>query len=487
MDTEHTSQPSVLEQAARQAAEHAARKIAKQVLIKVGAVVGAKAGAVVAVILAVIAVIVLLIVIIVSVAGAAFQSSTAVWPVPIATDAAGAYQASGWIISSRFGWRDNPIDGGVEFHDGIDLANPQGACPFGYHCGAPAMFDGRIQYIGWDMADSGQPSTTGGGELVVLRNGDDDHETVYAHLEPYRLYVRLEGRIKDSYDRDEYRRYQDYQPIGQGELRPDLTNGGISLWCANEMPNFIPTRTGSGSVMFLYDRPAQCRTVITWGTRGGKWRGWIPDSPPASDDARQSELSWATQIDPGKRAKDVALRFRAHLVPPDPPPSPTPIPSPLSGMAAPLRVVASGQGVVLPARGGVPVATPTAPRDGTPRSCATLPSGWVRCDWAFADIPTEQERFAQRPDPWLIAAQAYAPADASQQHSQGAEEAEGPTLKGYHYRRVRKGQASDSQGEPLSQPHSNAAEGISLLRGLGTHPCGSLRHQKALHLSSETP
>ncbi len=121
------------------------------------------------VVLAVIVLVVLLIVLIVSVAGAAFQSSTAVWPVPIATDSAGAYQASGWAISSRFGWRDDPRGGGAEFHDGIDLANPQGRCPFGYHCGTPAMFDGQVQYVGWDMAASGDPSKTGGGEMVILQ------------------------------------------------------------------------------------------------------------------------------------------------------------------------------------------------------------------------------------------------------------------------------------------------------------------------------
>ena len=112
MNTEHTSPPSMLEQAARQAAEHAARELAKKALVKIGAVLGAKAGGILAVVLAAIALIVLLVVLIVSVAGAAFQSSTAVWPVPVATDTTGAYKASGWTISSRYGWRDNPSGGG---------------------------------------------------------------------------------------------------------------------------------------------------------------------------------------------------------------------------------------------------------------------------------------------------------------------------------------------------------------------------------------
>jgi murein DD-endopeptidase MepM/ murein hydrolase activator NlpD len=419
MNTEHTSPPSMLEQAARQAAEHAARELAKKALVKIGAILGAKAGAILALVLAAIALIILLVTLIVSVAGAAFQSSTAVWPVPVATDTTGAYKASGWTISSRYGWRENPMGRDAEFHDGIDLVNPEGGCPFGYHCGAPAMFDGHIQYVGWDMAASGDPSKRGGGELVILRNGDDDHETVYAHLEPYRLYVRLEGKITDSYDRDEYRRYQEYQTIGRGELKPDLSNGGIEMTCQNEMPNFIPTRTGGGSVVFLYDRPASCTTTVVWGTRGGTWQGWIPDEPRhVSGDTARASLSWQTQIEMGVRAKDVALRFRAHLVPPDPPPSPTAVPSPAMSAAAPARAALPGSGLVQPGQGSVaaqgrtddsagssPSATPGAAlRDGKPRSCETLPAGWVRCAWAFTDIPTEQERFAQHPDPWVVAA-----------------------------------------------------------------------------------
>src|SRR5262249_19239103 len=158
-------------------AEQAARQIAKQALVKLGAVLGAKGAALGAAGIAVIVLVVLLIVLLVAVTGAAFQSSTAVWPVSGAAAAANNYQARGWTISSRFGWRDDPQSGGVEFHDGLDLANPDGTCPFGYHCGAPSMFDGTVQYVGWDMAASGDPSKTGGGEMVIVANGEQDHQT----------------------------------------------------------------------------------------------------------------------------------------------------------------------------------------------------------------------------------------------------------------------------------------------------------------------
>src|SRR5436853_4560872 len=124
--SEETQPPSLAGQlardAARQAAQRAAQKLAQQALVKVGAVLGAKAGVVIAVVAVVVIVVVLLVMLIAATVGAPAQSSTAVWPVPVATDSTGVYQASGWTISSRFGWRDREQGGGAEFHDGLDLA-----------------------------------------------------------------------------------------------------------------------------------------------------------------------------------------------------------------------------------------------------------------------------------------------------------------------------------------------------------------------------
>ena len=348
-----------------------ARGAAQQALIKASAALGAKG--VIAV--AVGGLVILMIALLVAAIGAAFQTTTAVWPVTVATDAAGGYADSGWAISSRYGWRDDPQTGAAEFHDGIDLTSPDGACPFGQHCGAPAMFDGTVQYVGWDLPTDSDPSRAGGGELVIVSNGQDDHETLYAHLEPYRLYVQLQGRIKDEYGR--YDSYRDYQPIGQGKLQPDLANGSIEMTCLNDMPNFVPTRDGPGTVVFLYDRPADCTTTVVWGERGDGWRGWLADEPGHRfRDPHRAELRWRTPLQTGVSAGDVALRFRAHLIPPPPPITPTATltPAPVSRVAQTTPILVTNN----------PAAR------GRSSSCITLAGGLTRCTWTLADVPGKQ-------------------------------------------------------------------------------------------------
>jgi hypothetical protein len=61
--------------------------------------------------------------------------------------------------------------------------------------------------------------------------------------------------------------------------------------------------------------------------------------------------------------------------------------------------------------------------------CEALPSSWVRCVWAFADIPTEQERFAQQPEPWLLAAQANAVTSPSHADSEDADAVNIPPMQ----------------------------------------------------------
>lgn len=412
--------PSLARQAAQQAAsryaQNAARHVARKALLKVGAVIGTKGAAILVAVVLIIVLVLLLITILVSVISAGAQQTTAVWPVPVATTTAGTYQAGGWSISSRYGWRDSITGAGAEFHDGVDLVNPSNSCPFGYHCGVPSVFDGEVRYVGWDVPSSRDPSKEGGGITVRMQNGEEDHETVYAHLEPYRLYIQLQGRIDDLFDRSEYDDYRSYRPIGEGKLLPDATEASIEISCLGEMPNFVPTQRGSGTVIFLYDRPATCVTAVRWGERQDDWKGWIPDDVTAIVDG-QARLPWTTVVDSGKRAKDVALTFKAHLVPPPPPPTETPTatitltppPTPVAGNAlsvsqAPVR---SWTGRVVQQQmpvSSTPVVS-TLTRDGKPTKCASLEHGWVRCTWTIATIPTEQERFRQQPELWTSAMQ----------------------------------------------------------------------------------
>jgi len=191
------------------------------------------------------------------------------------------------------------------------------------------------------------------------------------------------------------------------------------MTCLNDMPNFLPTRSGPGTVVFLYDRPASCTTTVVWGRHGDGWQGWIPDQPPARDEQR-ADLRWQTPIELGKHAQDVALRFRAHLVPPPPPITSTATltPPPATPARAALRGTfgAAGRGSVARA---APLSATPAPADlvthpgGKPRSCVALAGGWARCSRSFADIPTERARFATASAPWLIAAQRWADSQPS--------------------------------------------------------------------------
>jgi Rod binding domain-containing protein len=76
-----------------------------------------------------------------------------------------AYTVPAPRVSSAFGWRDDPIDGGARFHKGIDLPMPAGS-----EVRVPA--DGRVVSVG------DQP---GYGLTVVVDHGNG-LESRYAHL-----------------------------------------------------------------------------------------------------------------------------------------------------------------------------------------------------------------------------------------------------------------------------------------------------------------
>ena len=383
-DADNRRAPSPVRDAAISAGRVAGQRALRAVgsaLMKTGAAAGGKVVVVAMLVALTIILIGGLILIIVGALGAVFQHTALPWPVPPDVLPDGTYRAGGWAISSRFGWRRHPITGQPEFHDGIDIINPTGACPFGYRCILPAMFDGMVTYVGWDPNAPRRPAKEGGGQIVIVESSRGAYQTIYAHLEPYRLYVQLQGRIVDEYGR--YDGYADYQPIGSGELVPDVNEGSIAIWCQGDMPVFVPTRDG-GTITFLYDRPASCQTGVIWGERGNGWRGWIADDPPADAQGRAT-LRWQTPLSGvrgQRRAGDVALRFRAHLVPPPPPPTATPTPgaqTPIAGGHAPDRIdLAAHQG---------------SQRTGEP--CQPYGTG-VYCVWRLADIPVAPRQDARR-------------------------------------------------------------------------------------------
>jgi murein DD-endopeptidase MepM/ murein hydrolase activator NlpD len=69
------------------------------------------------------------------------------------------------VISSFFGSRVHPVTGQVRFHQGTDLAAPEGTPVI-------AAFSGRVEIAGW----------LGGYGLIVVISHGDTHETRYAHL-----------------------------------------------------------------------------------------------------------------------------------------------------------------------------------------------------------------------------------------------------------------------------------------------------------------
>lgn len=299
------------------------------------------------------------------------QHSTLPWPVPVpaSNDATTGWRAGGWQVSSGYGWRDDPTQPGQRaFHDGVDLVG----APFGLGAAVPSVLDGKVEALGWDQPEADDPSTAGGGLMVEITSGqprgdlpinDKQFRIAYAHLQPYRLLIQIEGRIDDPAGRYD----GGYQPVGSGELVPAPT---LELACSGDQPTFVPRQAGPGSYTFVYDRPASCTATVTWPSRGTGWSGWTPDSP--------TTLQWQTRIGTNT-AHDTALRFRATLVPPPPPKTPTatataqptPIGIGLGAAAVDATPIADGRTTVL-----APAARGCQPTPATP------------CAWSLASLPT---------------------------------------------------------------------------------------------------
>lgn len=344
------------------------------------------------------------------------QSSTIVWPVAIPDQGAEAsgWRAGGWNLSSTFGWRDHPKQPGTpEFHDGIDLTGET----FCFRCPVPAIFDGIVDYVGWDTSGgSWEPDNQnipkdqrGGGIIVKLGNGDQPvldggyvagerpMTALFAHLEPYRLHLQLQGQIDDPWDQAAYRQYGDYQRIGAGELQPDVGEAAIVTSCTRQtsggkVPEFVWTEVGPGTFSAVYDSPVmepnRCTTAVEWPQRGGTWQGWTPDGPV--------QQPWQTPMEEGVGAGDVALRFRAHLVPPPPPPTPEPPLTPTPAGADPASTMSrqwASAGTPTPV--GVQGSRTPLVMDESPACTET--DLVVTCRWKVATIPTMQDRQLAEP------------------------------------------------------------------------------------------
>lgn len=74
------------------------------------------------------------------------------------------------LLSSRFGWRGDPVDGGTRFHAGVDIPAPVGT-------GVLAVRAGEVIFAGY---------AGGYGNLVVIDHGDSLRSR-YAHLR--RIFV----------------------------------------------------------------------------------------------------------------------------------------------------------------------------------------------------------------------------------------------------------------------------------------------------------
>ena len=81
-------------------------------------------------------------------------------------------------VSSRFGWRQHPIGGDIQVHNGIDLPQPAGTPVF-------ATADGVVKWISW------QPNGLG---IAVCLAHPTGYQSIYGHLSGYA--VREGDKVK---------------------------------------------------------------------------------------------------------------------------------------------------------------------------------------------------------------------------------------------------------------------------------------------------
>ncbi|MFV9506943.1 MAG: M23 family metallopeptidase [Oscillochloridaceae bacterium umkhey_bin13] len=233
------------------------------------------------------------------VASAVLNKSTVVWPVVAPTQVVAGqteYLATGWTISSPFGWRPNPDNPSTwELHEGIDLAGPM----FCDGCPVPPMGDIEVVFVGWDQPYASEPQYAGAGVVVDMKLQHPEEAGAvlirYGHLQPYQVWLRTQT-CTQTVDCPDYR---------------DEASGAVTVICPGVV---ITTDTNGATRSYLYATPGTCRASVAWPG------DFTPDGP--------TSLTFDQQIAPGDASSNAAITFRAQK-PPPPTPTPTPTPTPL--------------------------------------------------------------------------------------------------------------------------------------------------------------
>lgn len=227
-------------------------------------------------------------------ASAVMQKSTLAWPVAAPTQVTAdesTYLASGWWVSSPFGWRSsvNAPDQ-YELHEGIDLVGPT----FCHGCPIPPLGDVTVTAVGWDDPWADDPLTAGAGVVVdmAMTHQDEagDLQVRYGHLQPYHVHVRAQSCQQDV-------DCPDYQRDGAASL---------SVSCVGPT---VTTGRSRGQVSYAYATSGPCTASVTWPE----------DYAPEGD----LEITFDQQITPGVVSHNAAITFRAQIPPPPPPLTPT--------------------------------------------------------------------------------------------------------------------------------------------------------------------
>jgi hypothetical protein len=234
-------------------------------------------------------------------ATAILNKSTVTYPVAAPTRVAAGqtdYLASGWTVSSPFGWRPDPDNPSAwELHEGIDLAGPM----FCDGCAVPPMGDIEVIFVGWDKPYAAEPHNAGAGVVVdmVVQHPEEAGNVLirYGHLQSYQVWIRTQTctRTVDC---------PDYQ---------DDDAGSVALECRGRV---VRTERSTGMRGYRYATPGACSASVGWPS------DYTPDGPVT--------VTFDQQIVPGEASSNATITFRAQK-PPPPTPTPTPTVTPAAG------------------------------------------------------------------------------------------------------------------------------------------------------------